>query len=218
MEDKMNRFLIIATGILLPVSAIADVQISVNAQYSNNQEYVDDGDGWFEGDEDRGDKQASFEYQWSISGGNHVLRYRQVFFHVSNSSWSFGPWMVRSGYCHRDCHLHHTHHYYRPHPSPYWSRQHDKNNHGRYHYYYKPRPVGPRFHRPPQKVYHHEYYRDRPHDGGHHDINRQRDEQNRHRDELNRQRDEHNRRLDEQNRQRDEHNRQRDEQNRHHHN
>jgi hypothetical protein len=76
----MKYLMIIATGILLPMGAFAGVNVSINAHVSNNQhyEYSDEGDPWFEDGDDRGLEKISYEFQWSIYGGAHILRYRQV--------------------------------------------------------------------------------------------------------------------------------------------
>ena len=139
----MNYLMIIATGVLVPLGAFAEVRVSVNTHYSNNQQcdHSDEGDPWFEDGDENGPEKISYEYQWSIYSGNHVLRYRQVNYHIYNNSWTFGPWKHRDGYCHRSCHLRHPHKYYHPRFSNHrWNREHVRGNHSpniSYRYVYK---------------------------------------------------------------------------------
>jgi hypothetical protein len=170
--------MVIAASVLLPIGASAGVRVSINAHVSNNQqyEYADEGDPWFEDGDERGVEKISYEFQWSIYGGNHVLRCRQVNFHISNNSWTFGPWMIRDGYCHQSCHIHHQHHYYHHKViDRHWRREYVRGGHqGAPHYYYVYRPMyqhGPSH----QRAYRYEYHRDRYDHGDNqrHDNDRQ---------------------------------------------
>lgn len=179
----MKNMLILASAFLLPISGFADVRVSVNAHYSNNQyqEYKDEGEPWFEDGYERGPEKMSYEFQWSISGGIHVLRSREIYFNSINSSWSFGPWIVRDGFCHRSCRLNHQHHYYHRHASLYWSRSQLKRHNGA-HYSYMYRPRGPHL-RPGHTVYKYDYYPKRNRNHGDFDRDRDRDNRSRyHRD------------------------------------
>lgn len=179
----MKYLMIIAAGILLPIGASAGVRVSVNAHVSNNQhyEYSDEGDPWFEDGDERGPEKISNEFQWSIYGGGHVLRYRQVNFHESNGSWAFGPWMNRDGYCSPSCHIRHQHHFYhRKAVDRHWNREYVRGGHQggpRYSYVYRP---ANRYGPSQRKAYRYDYQRDRDdrrNDQGRPTDDRDRDEQ-----------------------------------------
>jgi hypothetical protein len=160
----MKYLMIIATSILLPLGTFAGVRVNINAHVSNNPqyEYSDEGDPWFEDGEEKGPEKMSYEFQWSIYGGAHVLRYRQVHFHVSNDSWTFGPWMHQDGYCPNNCRLHHRHHFYQRKPvDRHWNREivrGGRQGGPRYYYVYRPDYKGVRSNR---KSYRYEYQRDK---------------------------------------------------------
>lgn len=175
----MKYMLILFPSLLLSVSSFANMRVNINAQYTNHQshDYIDEGEPWFEDGDERGTEKMSYEFQWSISGGNHVLKSREIYFHTINNSWSFGPWMVRDGFCHNSCRMNHQHHYYYRHASPYWSRSHIRRFHGEQHYSYMYRPRGSHY-RPGHKVYKYDYYPEKKQN--HEDFSHHRDDRSRH--------------------------------------
>jgi hypothetical protein len=167
----MKTIAIIATGLLLPAALFADVEINVRLSNDNIQyetphqscnhydanEYVSVEEPWFEEHECNGPIRVSFEYQWTIRGGVRVLVSRKVNFHTINNNWVFGPWILKSNFCHASCHANHKHVYYhKPVYSQNWKRCNSRNNDGRVSYYYEYRqPVKSRTAQP--KVYRYEY-------------------------------------------------------------
>ena len=154
----MNRSILTLAALLIPAALFADVQIHVNAGYTNNQTYTDNDEPWFEETNHNGNSEMSFEYQWSSDDGRRALQYRQVSFFPVTGAWAFGPWMFRREYCHNSCQLHHPHNFYhRSSDSPQWRREYshsDKHNRPQYRYEYRHEN---KVCRAPVKVYRHEY-------------------------------------------------------------
>lgn len=155
----MKKLHLVSTAMLIPAVIFAEINFHLSignthsaCEYEVEADYVDDGDPWFEECESSGPSRVSFEYQWSIRGGAHVLRYRRVTFHTTNNSWAFSPWMINVNYCHHSCNLHHNHVYYRPVVHANWHRVYNKS---RQIYVYEYKAPG-HDHRN-QKVYRHEY-------------------------------------------------------------
>lgn len=154
----MKKIYLISAAMLFPAALFADVNVQLSigthddCEYADEVEYTDDGEPWFEECEANGSAKLSFEYQWSLHGSNHVLRYRQVTFHTIDNAWAFGPWMVKVNYCHPSCRLHHSHVYYHHASHHNWHRAYD---HHRKIYVYEYRHPNQRFGH--AKVYRHEY-------------------------------------------------------------
>ena len=141
----MNKIHLISAALILPAALFADVSINVNVGSVHNDcehleeysdaDYSDDGDPWFEGCESRGFSRVSLEYQWTLFGPRHVLRYRQVTFHTLSSAWVFGPWIIKTNYCHSSCNLHHNHVYFHHNSHPDWGRVYNQRTHVYYYEY-----------------------------------------------------------------------------------
>ncbi|NLL11940.1 MAG: hypothetical protein GX267_00905 [Fibrobacter sp.] len=155
----MRKLHLVSTAMLIPAIIFAEINFHLSignthsaCEYEVEAEYVDDGDPWFEEYESSGPARVSFEYQWSIRGGAHVLRYRRVTFHTIDNSWVFGPWMIKVNYCHHSCNLHHKHVFYRPVVHANWHRVYDRSK-KIYIYEYR----NPAHDHRKQIVYRHEY-------------------------------------------------------------
>lgn len=154
----MRRIYLISVALLLPAALFADVSVSVRVGSGHSgchhaeEVYKDYGDPWFEECESSWPNRVSFEYQWTLHGPGHVLRYREVRFHLLSGAWFFGPWMVKENYCHPSCTFHHHHVFYKHHSHPDWCRVYDHSA-GIFYYEYRNR------HHPgiPAKVHRHEY-------------------------------------------------------------
>lgn len=170
----MKKVYLISTAVLIPVVAFAEVNFHLSVgnthddcEYVAEADYTDDGEPWFEESENCGEANASFEYQWSIHGGGHVLRYRQVTFQVESNLWVFGPWLIKTNYCHQSCGLNHHHVYYHHVSHPNWHRVYDNRKHIYIYEYSNPRYI----HNGHHKIYRHEYkpvYMRRPGSYEHH--------------------------------------------------
>jgi hypothetical protein len=151
----MKRTILTAAVLLIPAALFAEVHISIKAGVAVAQSTPDD-ESWFEGDQFSDNAEMSFEYNWNLDNGRRVLQYRQVSFFPIDGTWAFGPWMIRSGFCHSSCHLHHVHNYYHHcGNAPQWRREyshHDRYNHPQYRY------VCSYTHRAPVQVTRHEYH------------------------------------------------------------
>jgi hypothetical protein len=136
-EVFMNKLCFLSAALLFPAALFADVNVSVRIgdghDHCEQIEYRDDGDPWFESCESSWPHRVSIEYQWSFHGPRHVLRYRQVSFHLLTGAWVFGPWMIKTDYCHPSCAVHHHHIYFPRRPDPDWCRVYDHKAH--VHYY-----------------------------------------------------------------------------------
>lgn len=171
----MNKVHLISTAMLIPAVIFAEVNFHLSVgtthgdcEYTAEADYTDDGDPWFEESDDCGDSHVSFEYQWSMYGSGHVLRYRQVTFHIENNLWVFGPWLIKTNYCHQSCRLHHHHVFYHHVSNTDWHRVYDNRKHVYFYEYRNPRYV----HFGHNKVYRHEYrpvYMKRPESHKHHE-------------------------------------------------
>lgn len=156
----MKKVHLVSAAMLLPVVVFAEVNFHLSisnthsaCEYEVEADYVNDGDPWFEECEVNGPSRVSFEYQWSIHGGGHVLRYRKVTFHTVNNAWIFGPWMVKVNYCHPACRLHHNHVFYHRVAHPDWHRVFDSRKRVYVYEYRNPHHS----HDKQYKVYRHEY-------------------------------------------------------------
>lgn len=157
----MNKLFLISSVLFVPALLFADVSINLsfttradNYDCDVDVDYVDEGEPWFEEEECSGPERISFEYQWSMHGSGHVLRYRRVSFHTVSGAWVFGPWLVKVNYCHPACNVHHKHIYYHKNVShPHWYRVYDNHKQVYYYEYRKP----DHGHRNEYKVYRHEY-------------------------------------------------------------
>ncbi len=169
----MKKLHLVSTAMLIPAVIFAEINFHLSidntysaCEYEVEEDYVDDGDPWFEECESSGPSRVSIEYQWSIRGGAHVLRYRRVTFHTINNSWAFGPWMINVNYCHHSCNLHHNHVFYHPVVHANWHREYDRSKQV---YVYEYKVPGHDYRK--YKVYRHEYrpiYRDHHADHGRH--------------------------------------------------
>lgn len=155
----MKRLHLVSTAMLIPAVVFAEINFHLSignthsaCEYEVEADYVDDGDPWFEESESSGPSRVSFEYQWSVRGGGHVLRYRKVTFHTINNSWAFGPWMLKVNYCHPSCKLHHNHVFYRRAAHANWHRVYNRSK-KIYVYEYR----NPGHNHREHKVYRHEY-------------------------------------------------------------
>jgi hypothetical protein len=155
----MKNLHLISTAMLIPTVIFAEMNFHLRignthsvCEYEVEADYVDDGDPWFEECESSGPLRVSFEYQWSICDGAHVLRYRKVTFHTIDNSWVFGPWMIKTNYCHHSCDLHHDHVFYHPVVHTNWHRVYNKSKKV-YIYEYR----SPSHHHHKHTVYRHEY-------------------------------------------------------------
>ncbi len=155
----MKKLHLVSTAMLIPAVLFAEINFHLSignshsaCEYEVEADYVSDGDPWFEECESSGPARVSFEYQWSVRGGGHVLRYRKVTFHTSNNSWAFSPWMIKVNYCHPSCKLHHNHVFYRRAATANWHRVYNTSKKV---YVYEYRNPGHN-HRE-HKVYRHEY-------------------------------------------------------------
>lgn len=133
----MKRTILTAAVLLIPAALFAEVHININAGVAVAQNYSDD-EPWFEGNQYSNNTEMSFEYNWNLDNGRRVLQYRQVSFFPVNGTWGFGPWMVRRGFCHSTCQLHHAHNFYhRCGDAPQWRREfshRDQYNRPQYRY------------------------------------------------------------------------------------
>lgn len=156
----MKKVHLVSAAMLIPAVVFADVNIHLSigsthsaCEYEVEADYVSDGDPWFEECEVSGPSRVSFEYQWSIHGVGHVLRYRKVTFHTVSNAWSFGPWLVKVNYCHPTCRLHHNHVFYRRATHPNWHRAFDSRKKVYVYEYRNPHNS----HHKQNTIYRHEY-------------------------------------------------------------
>jgi hypothetical protein len=154
----MKRTILTAAVLLIPAALFAEVHININAGVAVAQSTPDD-ESWFEGDQYNDNTEMSFEYNWTSDNGQRVLQYRQVSFFPIDGTWAFGPWMIRGGFCHSSCHMHHVHNYYHHSGNaPQWRREYshcDRYNHPQYRYICREDHYA---HRVPVQVTRHEYY------------------------------------------------------------
>ncbi len=173
----MKSAIILAISVILPVSVWADSSIRLRLSGDNfdlifqgsdedhcyhdngydHNDYVIEGDSWFEDCNDDGYSKVSMEYQWTVRGSSRVLVYRRVTFHPVNSVWFFAPWAVVEKVCHPSCHVHHKHVFHKaPRQSHNWKR-YRRNDGGKVSYYYEYQEPPRKFSRAQPKVYRYEY-------------------------------------------------------------
>ncbi|NLE01275.1 MAG: hypothetical protein GX640_15525 [Fibrobacter sp.] len=196
----MNKVAMLAVVLGIPASLLAELNINVKINgyghvcrdYCNHEyeeEYVDVGEPWFEDEFCEGPVRTSFEYQWTLLGSRHVLRYRKVSFNPLINKWSFGVWLIRDRVCHSSCRLHHAHVYFQPKRiAPLWKRHyHRDGGNVTYYYEYRNKDI---HHKGHPQVYRYEY---KPEKRGHRERGIPEVSQKRQHEDRYQKKDDHNR-------------------------